>query len=174
MEHLIALEFLGPSTARELQGMGRFYFGKYQLEKLDADLDRALYYSLLAVDRGNNHFPYLNDLGRLYGAPGQKDKAIAELQESKKKERKQQRCYYNFPSSISSRPCPRERKATGRMRKAAQPHAEGNRGRIGKPEVGNGRNSGIDFIDLLRQSVLPVQTGGNRSNRGELAEATSR
>ena len=93
--------------------MGRFYFGKYQLEKLDADLDRALYYSLLAVDRGNNHFPYLNDLGRLYGALGQKDKAIAELQESKKKERKQQRCYYNFPSSISSRPCPRERKAKG-------------------------------------------------------------
>jgi hypothetical protein len=49
VEHLIALEFTGPATAPQLRGMANFYSSKYTAEKLPSDLDRALYYTLLAL-----------------------------------------------------------------------------------------------------------------------------
>jgi cell division protein FtsL len=66
VEHLIALEFAGPSTPPQLRGMANFYFSKFTTERLASDLDRALYYALLASSRGGEKFQYKNDLGPIY------------------------------------------------------------------------------------------------------------
>ena len=101
VEHLIALEFSGRSTAPQLRGMANFYFSKYKSEGLPSDLDRALYYALLAAERGNEGFQYLNDLGLVYTDLGERErqyqkKAIHSLKQSAVKQPAHQRCYYNL------------------------------------------------------------------------------
>lgn len=102
VEHLIALEFTGPATARQLRGMANFYSSKYHTaEKLPSDLDRALYYASLASQRGKGKFQYLNDLGLIYLDFGDRDPAFLKdakefFLQSKEKNPDQQRCYYNL------------------------------------------------------------------------------
>jgi hypothetical protein len=101
VEHLIALEFTGPATAPQLRGMANFYASKFTFENLPSDLDRALYYGLLAVTRGKDGFQYLNDLGLIYIDLAARDHMYLALakesfQHSKQKTPSQQRCYYNL------------------------------------------------------------------------------
>jgi tetratricopeptide (TPR) repeat protein len=101
VEHLIALEFTGPATAPQLRGMANFYSSKYTAEKLPSDLDRALYYALLASERGKGRFQYLNDLGLIYLDLGDRNpdflkEAKESFLQSKQKNPDQQRCYYNL------------------------------------------------------------------------------
>lgn len=101
VEYLIALEFAGLATAPQLRGMANLYFSKYSAEKLECDLDRALYYAGLAAKRGSDAFQYKNDLGFIYMDLAIRDSkfwSLAEksLLESKKKKPAQQRCYYNL------------------------------------------------------------------------------
>jgi hypothetical protein len=100
-DSLIALEFLGPVKANQLRGMANFYSSKFTVEKLAADLDRALYYALLAAQRGNEEFQYKNDLGFIYMDLADRDpfyraKAKSSFENSKHKRPEQQRCYYNL------------------------------------------------------------------------------
>lgn len=101
VEHLIAMEFVGPSTAPELRQMAGFYFSKFKAEGLVSDLDRALYYSLMAAEKGKRKFQYLNDLGFIYMELAETDnshwdQAVSCLRESETKQPSQQRCYYNL------------------------------------------------------------------------------
>jgi hypothetical protein len=101
VEHLIPLEFAGQSKAHQLRGMANFYFSKYRSEKTASDLDRSLYYALLAAEKGERQFQYLNDLGFIYMELAEKNKrfpeeAITNFNESRAKNPAQQRCYYNL------------------------------------------------------------------------------
>jgi hypothetical protein len=101
VEHLIALEFAGRSTAPQLRGMANFYYSKYKAEGLASDLDRALYYALLAAERGNEKFQYLNDFGLIYDDLARRDHTYSKnaqeaWEKSKTKQPAQQRCYYNL------------------------------------------------------------------------------
>jgi cell division protein FtsL len=101
VEYLIALEFAGLATAPQLRGMANLYFSKYSAEKLECDLDRALYYAGLAAKRGSDGFQYKNDLGFIYMDLAVRDPKFWSLAEtsllaSKKKKPAQQRCYYNL------------------------------------------------------------------------------
>jgi hypothetical protein len=101
VEHLIASGFAGPTTAPQLRGMANFYFSKYNAEHLEYDLDRALYYALLAEEKGNFAFQYKNDLGFIYMDLGKRDPkytalAVKAFQDSRRSRPSQQRCYYNL------------------------------------------------------------------------------
>ncbi|HKF48517.1 MAG TPA: hypothetical protein VKB38_14255 [Terracidiphilus sp.] len=102
VEHLIALEFAEPPpTAPQLRKMANFYYSKYQAEKFASDLDRALYYALIAAARGNGEFQYDNDLGLIYMElaehdPALRDRARDSFLASQRKRPNQQRCYYNL------------------------------------------------------------------------------
>jgi tetratricopeptide (TPR) repeat protein len=103
VEPLIALEFTGPTTVAQLRGMANFYSSKFTAEKLPYDLDRALYYALLASQRGKGkfQFKYLNDLGLIYMDLGDRDReflkdAKESFLQSKQNHPDQQRCYYNL------------------------------------------------------------------------------
>ncbi len=101
VEHLIALDFVGPATAPQLRGMANFYESKYTAEHLQSDIDRALYYALMAADRGKFRFQFWNDLGLIYMDLSSRDasfleKAVEALIRSKSQNQNQQRCYYNL------------------------------------------------------------------------------
>lgn len=101
VEHLIVLEFAGPTTAAQLRGMANFYESKYTAEKLPSDLDRAVYYALMAADRGKYRFPFLNDLGLIYMDLAERNSTSWQIAEdylirSKSQNAAQQRCYYNL------------------------------------------------------------------------------
>jgi hypothetical protein len=103
-EHLIALEFAGPTTASQLRGMANFYASKYLAEDLASDLDRAFYYGQKALQRAKAKFQYLNDLGLIYSHLAKRDAKFAErsvesFEASRCCEPKQQRCYYNLSLS---------------------------------------------------------------------------
>jgi hypothetical protein len=105
VEPLIALEFAGRTTAPQLRGMANFYFSKFKVEDLVCDLDRALYYAKLALERGNEKFQYLNDYALILDALANKDPKYAQPAndawvKSSRKEPAQQRCYYNLSVNI--------------------------------------------------------------------------
>jgi hypothetical protein len=101
IEHLIPFGLEGSATPALFRGFANFYFSKFAVERVAADLDRALYYALRAKRRGNGGFQYLNDLGLIYMEFANRDAAYwsdaeACLLESKRRNRQQQRCFYNL------------------------------------------------------------------------------
>jgi hypothetical protein len=101
VEPLIALEFTGRSKPQQLRNLANFYYFKYKADKLSADLERSLYYALLAVEKGERHFRFLNNLGFIYmelaeKEPEYREYAIETFNESISQNPAQQRCYYNL------------------------------------------------------------------------------
>ena len=101
VEHLVPFGLEGSVTPALLRGFANFYFSKFAVETVAADLDRALYYALRAKRRGNSGFQYLNDLGLIYMELANRNAAYwthAEecFLDSKRRNRQQQRCFYNL------------------------------------------------------------------------------